>query len=70
MPALGRKFDRIGYRLDDYQAVQSTAIQARYLKIASIMHHLEAVAAEARAVYGAQRRTVSASCDRFTIFCP
>jgi hypothetical protein len=40
MPALGRQFERIGHRIDDYQAVQSTAIQARFLKIAAIMHHL------------------------------
>jgi hypothetical protein len=41
MPALQRKFARIGYQVGDYQAVQSTAIQARFLKISAIMHHLE-----------------------------
>jgi hypothetical protein len=40
-PALRRKLARIGYHMDDYQAVQSTAIQSRFLKISAIMHHLE-----------------------------
>jgi hypothetical protein len=36
-----RKFGRIGYQIDDFVAVQSTAIQSRLLKVAAIMHHLE-----------------------------
>jgi hypothetical protein len=40
-PVLRRKLARIGYHMDDYQAVQSTAIQSRFLKISAIMHHLE-----------------------------
>jgi hypothetical protein len=41
LPAVRRKLARFGYQLDDFRAVQSTAIQARFLKIAAIMHHLE-----------------------------
>jgi hypothetical protein len=39
--AVRRKLARIGYRVDDIQAVQSTAIQSRFLKITTVMHHLE-----------------------------
>jgi len=41
LPALRRKLGRIGYQLDDFRAVQSTAIQSRFLKISAIMLHLE-----------------------------
>jgi hypothetical protein len=41
VPILRRKLGRIGYQIDDFLAVQSTAIQSRFLKIAAIMLHLE-----------------------------
>jgi len=41
LPAIHRNLGRIGYRLDDFQAVQSTFIQSRFLKITAIMYHLE-----------------------------
>jgi hypothetical protein len=36
-----RKLARIGFSTDDFGAVQATVIQARFLKITAIMHHLE-----------------------------
>src|SRR6516162_3710960 len=36
-----RKLARIGFLTDDFRAVQATVIQARFLKITAIMHHLE-----------------------------
>lgn len=41
IPALRRKLGRIGYQTDDFRAVQSTAIQSRFLKISAIVLHLE-----------------------------
>jgi hypothetical protein len=41
VPAIRRKLGRIGYQTDDILAVQSTAIQSRFLKIAAVMLHLE-----------------------------
>jgi hypothetical protein len=41
LEAIRRKLGRIGYQIDDFVAVQSTAIQSRLLKVAVIMHHLE-----------------------------
>jgi hypothetical protein len=41
LPIIRRKLGRIGYQIDDFIAVQSTAIQSRFLKIAAIMLHLE-----------------------------
>ncbi|OAF15612.1 hypothetical protein AYJ54_40365 [Bradyrhizobium centrolobii] len=41
MPILQRKLSRIGYQVDDFRAVQSTAIQSRFLKISALMLHLE-----------------------------
>ncbi|QPF90465.1 hypothetical protein [Bradyrhizobium commune] len=41
MPILQRKLSRIGYQIDDFRAVQSTAIQARFLKISALMLHLD-----------------------------
>jgi hypothetical protein len=46
MPSLQRKLSRIGYQIDDFRAVQSTAIQSRFLKISALMLHLERWAAE------------------------
>ena len=40
-PALRRKLGRCGYEIEDFRAVQATAIQSRFLKIAAIMLHLE-----------------------------
>jgi hypothetical protein len=45
MPSLQRKLSRIGYHVDDFRAVQSTAIQSRFLKISALMLHLERWAA-------------------------
>ena len=45
-PVLQRRFARIGYRVDDFRAVQSTAIQSRFMKISAIMVHLERWAAD------------------------
>jgi hypothetical protein len=45
MPSLQRKLSRIGYQIDDFRAVQSTAIQSRFLKISALMLHLERCAA-------------------------
>lgn len=45
MPSLQRKLSRIGYQIDDFRAVQSTAIQSRFLKISALMLHLERWAA-------------------------
>jgi hypothetical protein len=39
--AVSRRLARIGYQTDDISAVHSTIIQARIVKIAAIMHHLE-----------------------------
>src|SRR6516225_6648306 len=36
-----RKLARIGFSTDDFRAVQATVIQARFLKMTAIMHHLE-----------------------------
>ncbi|OAF05902.1 hypothetical protein [Bradyrhizobium neotropicale] len=41
MPILQRKLSRIGYQIDDFRAVQSTAIQSRFLKISALMLHLD-----------------------------
>ncbi|WP_426611049.1 hypothetical protein [Bradyrhizobium sp. McL0616] len=41
MPSLQRKLARVGYQIDDFRAVQSTAIQSRLLKISALMLHLE-----------------------------
>jgi len=41
LPAIHRKVARFGYHPDDFQAVQSTFIQSRFLKITAIMYHLE-----------------------------
>jgi hypothetical protein len=41
LPAIHRKVGRFGYHPDDFQAVQSTFIQSRFLKITAIMYHLE-----------------------------
>lgn len=41
MPSIRRKLGRIGYHPDDFRAVQSTAIQSRFLKISAILLHLE-----------------------------
>jgi hypothetical protein len=49
MPSLQRKLSRIGYQIDDFRAVQSTAIQSRLLKISALMLHLERWAAEREA---------------------
>jgi hypothetical protein len=40
-PNVSRKLARVGYRVDDLRAIRSTAIQSRFLKIATIMFHLE-----------------------------
>jgi hypothetical protein len=40
-PILQRRLARIGYRIEDFRAVQSTAIQSRFMKISTIMLHLE-----------------------------
>jgi len=45
MPSLQRKLSRVGYQIDDFRAVQSTAIQSRFLKISALMLHLERWAA-------------------------
>ncbi|MGY0576011.1 hypothetical protein ACTGJ9_037460 [Bradyrhizobium sp. RDM12] len=45
-PVLQRRLARIGYRIDDFRAVQSTAIQSRFMKISAIMFHLERWAAD------------------------
>lgn len=45
-PVLQRRLARIGYRVDDFRAVQSTAIQSRFMKISAIMFHLERWAAD------------------------
>lgn len=39
--AIRRKLARVGYQVDDFRAVQSTAIQSRFLKITAIMYRLE-----------------------------
>ncbi len=49
MPSLQRKLSRIGYQIDDFRAVQSTAIQSRFLKISALMLHLERWAADREA---------------------
>ncbi|MET4389076.1 hypothetical protein ABIB73_004845 [Bradyrhizobium sp. F1.4.3] len=41
MLSLQRKLARVGYQIDDFRAVQSTAIQSRLLKISALMLHLE-----------------------------
>lgn len=41
IPEIQRKLARIGYLVDDFHAVQATAIQSRFLKIAAIFHHLD-----------------------------
>lgn len=41
LPTIHRNVARFGYHLDDFQAVQSTFIQSRFLKITAIMYHLE-----------------------------
>lgn len=46
MPSLQRKLARVGYQIDDFRAVQSTAIQSRLLKISALMLHLERWAGE------------------------
>jgi hypothetical protein len=40
-PDISRKLARVGYQVDDLRALQSAPIQARFLKIAAIMYHLE-----------------------------
>jgi hypothetical protein len=40
-PEISRKLARIGYKIDDLRAIQSAPIQSRFLKIATIMFHLE-----------------------------
>lgn len=45
-PVLQRRLARIGYHVDDFRAVQSTAIQSRFMKISAIMFHLERWAAD------------------------
>ncbi len=52
MLSLQRKLCRIGYQIDDFRAVQSTAIQSRLLKISAVMLHLERWAAEREALPG------------------
>ncbi|MFT4115474.1 hypothetical protein [Bradyrhizobium sp.] len=49
MPSLQRKLSRIGYQIDDFRAVQSTAIQSRFLKISALMLHLERWTADGEA---------------------
>jgi hypothetical protein len=49
MPSLQRKLSRIGYQIDDFRAVQSTAIQSRLLKISALMLHFERWASEHQA---------------------
>jgi len=39
-PDISRRLARVGYKTDDLQAIQSTAIQSRFLKITAIMFHL------------------------------
>ncbi|MBR0687585.1 hypothetical protein JQ594_16760 [Bradyrhizobium manausense] len=46
MPSLQRKLARVGYQIDDFRAVQSTAIQSRLLKISALMLHLDRWAGE------------------------
>lgn len=46
VPVIRRKLGRIGYQIDDYLAVQSTAIQSRLLKITAILLHLERMSAK------------------------
>ena len=46
MPNLQRKLARVGYQIDDFRAVQSTAIQSRLLKISALMLHLDRWAGE------------------------
>jgi hypothetical protein len=41
LPHIGAKLARIGYQVADLRATQSAPIQSRFLKIATIMHHLE-----------------------------
>jgi hypothetical protein len=45
MLSLQRQLARFGYQIDDFRAVQSTAIQSRFLKISALMLHLERWAA-------------------------
>ena len=40
-PDISRRLARIGYQIDDLPAIQSAPIQSRFLKIATIVHHLE-----------------------------
>ncbi|WGD50818.1 hypothetical protein QA641_35335 [Bradyrhizobium sp. CB1650] len=40
-PDISRKLARIGYPIEDLRALQSAPIQSRFLKIATIMFHLE-----------------------------
>jgi hypothetical protein len=46
MPSLQRKLSRVGYQVDDFRATQSTAIQSRFLKISTLVLHLERWAAD------------------------
>ncbi len=46
---VSRKLGRVGYRIDDLRAVQAAPIQSRFLKIATIMHHLELLKLEGNA---------------------
>jgi uncharacterized protein YjeT (DUF2065 family) len=41
MTIIRRQLGRFGYQVDDFSAVQRTAIQSRFLKIAALMHALE-----------------------------
>src|SRR5262249_4745868 len=36
-----RKLARFGFSTEDFRAVQATVIQARFVKVTAIMHHLE-----------------------------
>jgi hypothetical protein len=40
-PIVQRKLARLGFLPDDFRAVHATVIQARFLKMVTIMHHLE-----------------------------
>jgi lipopolysaccharide/colanic/teichoic acid biosynthesis glycosyltransferase len=41
IPVVERKLARLGYKVDDFKAAQTTIIQGRYLKLAGMIHNLE-----------------------------
>jgi hypothetical protein len=65
MAILRRKLARFGYQVDDFTAVQRTAIQSRFLKIAALMHALEQSSAKPEAFL---KRNAESYADLLSVF--